>query len=95
MHDDRLLWLLLLVPLVMSLVGVWTLDHAKTNKPLFSITNLIGPTAQSLLAGDGLVVCTEDMGTRGNPICGMPQNPRPPCRSPSRPPSATTWARFN
>lgn len=66
---DRLLWLLLLVPLVMSLIGVWTLDHAKANNPLFSITNLIGPTAQSLLAGDGLVVCTEDMGTRGNPIC--------------------------
>jgi hypothetical protein len=68
-EDDRLLWLLLIVPLVMSLVGVWTLDHAKTNKPLFSITNLIGPTAQSLLAGDGLTVCTEDMGTQGNPIC--------------------------
>ena len=53
----------------MSLAGVWALDHAKANKPLFSMTNLVGPTAQSLLAGDGLTVCTEDMGTRGNPIC--------------------------
>ena len=55
--------------MVMSLVGVWVLDHAKANKPLFSLTNLVGPTTQSLLAGNGLTVCTEDMGTRGNPIC--------------------------
>jgi len=68
-QDRRLLWLLLFVPVVMSLVGVWYLDHAKAHKPLFSITNLVGPTTQSLLAGDGLTVCTEDMGTRGNPIC--------------------------
>jgi hypothetical protein len=68
-QDRRLLCLLLIVPVVMSLVGVWYLDHAKANKPLFSITNLVGPTTQSLLAGNGLTVCTEDMGTRGNPIC--------------------------
>jgi hypothetical protein len=68
-QNRRLLWLLLLVPMVMSLVGVWVLDHAKANKPLFSLTNLVGPTTQSLLAGNGLTVCTEDMGTRGNPIC--------------------------
>jgi hypothetical protein len=64
-----LLWLLLLVPVVMSLSGVWILDHTKTNKPLFSMTNLVGPTTRSLLAGEGLTACTEDMGTRGNPIC--------------------------
>jgi multisubunit Na+/H+ antiporter MnhF subunit len=68
-QDRRLLWLLLLVPVVISLVGVWTLDHSKVNKPLFSMTNLVGPTTQSLLAGNGLTVCTEDMGTRGNSIC--------------------------
>ncbi len=68
-QDRRLLWLLLFVPVVMSLVGVGYLDRAKADKPLFSITNLVGPTTQSLLAGDGLTVCTEDMGTRGNPIC--------------------------
>jgi hypothetical protein len=68
-QDRRLLWLLLLVPVVMSLAGVWSLDHTKANKPLFSMTNLVGPTTRSLLAGDGLTVCTEDMGTRGNPIC--------------------------
>ena len=68
-QDRRLLWLLLLVPIIMSLSGVWILDHAKANKPLFSMTNLVGPTTRSLLAGDGLTACTEDMGTRGNPIC--------------------------
>ena len=33
------------------------------------MTNLVGPTTQSLLAGNGLTACTEEMGTRGNPIC--------------------------
>jgi hypothetical protein len=69
MQDRSLLWLLLIVPVVMSLVGVWNLDHAKADKPLFSTTNMVGPTTRSLLAGDGLTFCTEEMGTRGNPIC--------------------------
>jgi hypothetical protein len=69
MQDRRLLWLLLLLPVAMSLLGVWVLDHAKANKPLFTMTNMVGPTTQSLLAGGGLTVCTEDMGTIGNPIC--------------------------
>ena len=68
-QDRRLLWLILLMPVVISMAGVWVLDHAKANKPLFSMTNLVGPTTQSLLAGDGLTACTEEMGTRGNPIC--------------------------
>jgi hypothetical protein len=69
LQERRLLWLLLFVPVIMSLVGVWSLDHTKANKPLFSMTNLVGPTTRSLLAGDGLTACTEEMGTRGNPIC--------------------------
>ena len=68
-QNRGLLWLLILVPVVMSLSGVWILDHTKANKPLFSMTNLVGPTTRSLLAGEGLTACTEDMGTRGNPIC--------------------------
>jgi hypothetical protein len=78
MQDRRLLLLLLIVPLAMSLAGVWILDHSKADKPLFTMTNMVGPTTQSLLAGGGLTVCTEDMGTRGNPICfhaaRMPMN---------------------
>jgi hypothetical protein len=69
MQDHRLLWLLLIVPVLVSLAGVWVLDHTKAHKPLFTMTNMVGPTTQSLLAGGGLTVCTEDMGTRGNPIC--------------------------
>jgi hypothetical protein len=68
-QDRRLLWLLLLTPVLLSLVAMWALDHAKATKPLFSVTNLVGPTTQSLLAGRGITVCTEDMGTLGNPIC--------------------------
>jgi hypothetical protein len=68
-QDRRWLWLLLIIPMVMSLAGVWILDHTKAHKPLFTMTNTVGPTTQSLLAGGGLTVCTEDMGTRGNPIC--------------------------
>jgi len=63
------LWLLFLLPVLISLSGVWILDHAKASKPLFSVTNLVGPTTRSLLAGEGLTACTEEMGTRGNPIC--------------------------
>src|SRR5712675_1790092 len=68
-QDGRLLWLLLFLPVIMALSGVWILDHGKANKPLFSMTNLVGRTTQSLLAGEGLTACTEEMGTRGNPIC--------------------------
>jgi hypothetical protein len=64
-----LLCLLMLVPVMMSLAALWILDQAKVDKPLFSVTNFIGPSVQSLLTGGGLTVCTEDMGTRGNPIC--------------------------
>jgi hypothetical protein len=68
-QNTRTLWLLLIVPLILSLAALWTLDHAKANKPIFSMTNMVGPEVQSLLEGRGLTVCTEDMGTRNNPIC--------------------------
>jgi hypothetical protein len=68
-QDRRLLPVLLIVPLLVSLAAVWTVDHARAGRSLFSLTNLVGPTTRSLLAGGGITVCTEDMGTRGNPIC--------------------------
>src|SRR5258705_4845968 len=68
-QNRGLLRLLLIVPVMLSLSGVWILDHAKANKPLFSMTNLVGPTTRSLIAGEGLTACTEEMGTPGNPIC--------------------------
>jgi hypothetical protein len=68
-QDRRLLLVLLIVPVLVSLAAVWTVDHARANRSLFSITNLVGPTTHSLLTGGGITVCTEEMGTRGNPIC--------------------------
>jgi hypothetical protein len=68
-RDRRLLLLLLLVPVILSLATVWALDHTRANKSIFSVTNFVGPTTRSLLAGGGITVCTEEMGTRGNPIC--------------------------
>jgi hypothetical protein len=68
-RDHRLLALLLVLPLLVSLAAVWALDHAKAQKSLFTTSNMVGPTAKSLLDGGGLTACTEDMGTPGNPIC--------------------------
>ncbi len=68
-QNTRTLWLLLIVPLFLSLAALWSLDHAKAHKSIFSMTNMVGPEVQSLLEGRGLTVCTEDMGTRNNPIC--------------------------
>ncbi len=67
--SGRLLILLLALPVIAALGSVWALDHAKTHRSLLAMTNLVGPTTRSLLADNGLSVCTEDMGARGNPIC--------------------------
>jgi hypothetical protein len=61
--------LLLVLPLLLSLTAVWVLDHAKAHQSLFATSNMVGPTVRSLLDGNGLTACTEDMGTPGNPIC--------------------------
>jgi hypothetical protein len=68
-RDHRLLALLLVLPLLVSLATVLLLDHAKAHKSLFTTSNMVGATAKSLIEGDGLTACTEDMGTPGNPIC--------------------------
>ena len=68
-RDHRLLTLLLVLPLLLSLTAVWVLDHAKAHQSLFATSNMVGPTVRSLLDGNGLTACTEDMGTPGNPIC--------------------------
>jgi hypothetical protein len=64
-----LLILLLVVTMVASLGAVWFFDHGGPQLSLFELTNLVGPTTQSLLHGGGLTACTEAMGTPGNPIC--------------------------
>jgi hypothetical protein len=49
--------------------AVWFFDRGGPPLSLFLLTNLVGPTTQSLLHGGGLTACTEAMGTPGNPIC--------------------------
>lgn len=43
--------------------------YADSERSVFTAPNFVGPTAQSLIAGRGLEVCSEAMGTEGNPIC--------------------------
>ncbi|HEU5342573.1 hypothetical protein [Edaphobacter sp.] len=56
------------VSLVIVIAVTWAFGIRET-KPLFTLRSLVGPTTQSLLHGGGLTVCTEVMGTPGNPIC--------------------------
>jgi hypothetical protein len=66
---ERLILLLLVgISLTISVAAVWTAMGSYSNS-LLAMSNLVGPTTQSLLAGGGLSVCTEDMGTPGNPVC--------------------------
>lgn len=61
--------LVAVVAVLFSLAAVVVFDRPGVQRSLFRLSNLVGPTAQSLLAGGGLTVCTEAMGTPGNPIC--------------------------
>jgi hypothetical protein len=51
-----------------SLTMVWRSDLGPQST-LFALSNLVGPTAESLLSGRGLSVCIDAVGTSGNPIC--------------------------
>jgi hypothetical protein len=64
-----LLFTLVTISLLVSLATVRIMTRSSANNSIFTMSNLIGPTTQSLLAGGGLSVCTEDMGTPGNPVC--------------------------
>jgi hypothetical protein len=69
-RGDRLLLLvLLLVPVVVAVSATWIFDHGSAQTSVFRLSNLVGPTAESLMTGGGLTTCTEAMGTPGNPIC--------------------------
>ena len=64
-----LLLLLVGISLAVSVATVWSVVHGAPGQKLFEMANLVGPTAKSLLSRGGLSVCTEEMGTPGNPIC--------------------------
>ncbi len=69
-HANRRLFLLLLAAtVVLALVAVLLFDRANAHSSVFLLANLVGPTAETLAHGQGLSVCTEAMGTVGNPVC--------------------------
>jgi hypothetical protein len=72
-HKSPRSYLLLAVLIAASVAAAlgtaWNFDHGNAGKSLFSLSNLVGPTTESLLHGSGLTACTEDMGTPHNPIC--------------------------
>lgn len=67
-RNYRLLAALLAISLSIATAVAWT-SGIHEAKPLFKLRSLVGPTTESLLSGGGLTVCTEVMGTPGNPIC--------------------------
>lgn len=67
--NRRLFLLLLAITVTLSVFAVLLFDHANAHISVFTLSNLVGPTAQTLLHGHGLNVCTDAMGTPGNPIC--------------------------
>jgi len=56
------------ITLGISIATVWHYSYG-SQSGLFTLSNLVGPTAQSFLAGRGFSVCTQAMGTPGSPIC--------------------------
>lgn len=67
--SPALLLLLVLLSVGISLAAALFFDQPFLHQSLFKLSNLVGPTTQSLLHGGGLTVCTTEMGTPGNPIC--------------------------
>ena len=67
--NRRIFFLLLAGTLALSLVAVVMFDRAVMKNSLFGLANFVGPTTWTLLHGRGLTVCSEGMGTPGNPIC--------------------------
>lgn len=68
-EDRRAYLLVLLVSVAISLAAVWIFDRSGAHTSVFLLSNFVGPTALTLMHGAGLVVCSEGMGTLGNPIC--------------------------
>jgi len=62
-------WLLAAVMLFSALLATVITVSSRPKGNLFDLSNLVGPTAESVLQGHGITACTEAMGTPGNPIC--------------------------
>lgn len=55
--------------IVVALAATFVFNRGSVVRPLFKLSDMAGPATESLFAGRGLTVCTEAMGTPGNPIC--------------------------
>jgi hypothetical protein len=58
-----LLLALMGLPLLISLGAYWVFNHGSAGLSVFTLTNLVGPTTESLLRGGGLTACTDELGT--------------------------------
>ena len=63
------LLLVIVLSFCMALVSALVERRIQVSSSLFQLSDLVGPTTESLLQGKGLLVCTQAMGTPGNPIC--------------------------
>ncbi len=60
---------IMMVAGLISLAAALAFDLPLAHRSLFQLSNLVGPTTDSMLHHAGLTVCTSAMGTPGNPIC--------------------------
>ena len=63
------LLLFVLVSLLVSAGATFVFNRADAHQSVFTLSNFVGPTAETLLHGQGLTVCSVGLGTLGNPIC--------------------------
>lgn len=69
MRSRRLLAGLVIATISIALAAVFVFNRGSEVRPLFKLSDMAGPATESLLAGRGLTVCSDAMGTPGNPIC--------------------------
>ena len=65
----RTFLIFLAISLAISLMAMVAFNWPARFTSVFVLSNFVGPTAQTLLHGQGLTVCSEGLGTLGNPIC--------------------------
>lgn len=68
-RSRRLLAGIVLASIFISLAAASVFNRYSVVRPLFKLSDMAGPATESLLEERGLTVCTEAMGTPGNPIC--------------------------
>ncbi len=67
--EQRPFLIFLLLSLLISIAATFVFNRADARRSVFALSNFVGPTAETLLHGEGLTVCSTGLGTVGNPIC--------------------------